>query len=240
MPPVETPSDEQQTLPAFEIGRFDTQVDSAVSDARPLFERDRALLVRPGLSEEMLDALDRIGRHSVFVDQPVPQIGHRRVDSRELVATAIKIAICRPAFLHWVEAVTGCGPVRTMAAWVAETRPGGVEQLGWHRDTGADYALGVTVHLGREPYDGGVFELRDTATGAMRFRHHQAQRGDVLLFDIDQALEHRVTPVSAGAARRVFTGWLLRAPSVSDAPGSGEVMAMPDDPNKGRHDGART
>lgn len=218
VPPVETPSDERKALPAFVIGRFDTKVGSAASDARPLFERDRALLVRPGLSEEMLDALDRIGRHSVFVGQPIAHIGHRRVDSRELVATAMKIAICRPAFLHWVEAVTGCGPVRTMAAWVAETRPGGAEQLGWHRDTGADYALGVTVHLGREWYDGGAFELRDTATGTVRFRHGRAQRGDVLLFDIDQSLEHCVTPVIGGAARRVFTGWLLKTPRPGAAP----------------------
>ncbi|WP_337847351.1 2OG-Fe(II) oxygenase [Sphingomonas sp.] len=218
VPPVETPSDKRRTLPAFVIDRFDTQVECAVNDARAVFERDRALLVRSGLSEEMLDALDRIGRHSVFVDQPVPHIGHRRVDSRELVATALKIAICRPAFLRWVEAVTGCGPVRDMAAWVAETRPGGAEHLGWHRDTGADYALGVTVHLGRERYDGGAFELRETATGTVRFRHDRAQRGDVLLFDIDQKLEHRVTPIASGAARRVFTGWLLKAPSDRAAP----------------------
>ncbi len=235
MPLGETPFSEQGAMPAFITNRFDTQIDAVVSDARPRFERHRALLVRQGLFEEMLEALSRLGRQSIFVDQPVPHIGQRRVDSRELVATAMKIALCRPPFLHWVEAVTGCGPVRAMEAWVAETRPDGIEQLGWHRDTGADYGVGVTVHLGSEPYDGGAFELRDAATGMVRFRHDQAQRGDVLLFDIHQTLEHRVTPVIAGAPRRVFTGWLLKAPSVSAA---SKVGLSHDD--AGRHDRTST
>ncbi|MDX2104422.1 MAG: 2OG-Fe(II) oxygenase [Alphaproteobacteria bacterium] len=181
-----------------------------MDDARAQFSRCGALLVRSGVSDDLLEAVDVLGRRSVFVDQPVPDIGHRRVDSRELAATAMKIAICRPDFLRWVEGVTGCGPVSRMAGWVAETRPGGLDQLGWHRDTGADYAVAMTVHLGAEPYDGGAFELREADTGTMRFRHEHAQRGDVVLFTIDQALEHRVAPVISGGDRRVFTGWLLK------------------------------
>lgn len=193
------------------IDRFDTRIDATAAEAGKAFAAYGALLVRPGVSEQMLEAVDSLARQAAFVDQPVPHIGQRRVDSRELAATALKIAICRPAFLRWVEAATGCGPVSGMAAWVAETRPNGIDQLDWHRDTGADYAVAITVHLGAEPYEGGVFELRETASGTMRFRHERAQRGDVLLFDIDAALEHRVTPIVSGAARRVFTGWLLKA-----------------------------
>lgn len=196
---------------AFTIGRSETHIHMAVDVARDHFRSAGSLLVRPGVTDNLLVALDTIGRRAHFVDQPVPDVGHRRVDRSELAATAMKIAICRPHFLRWVEAVTGCGPVAEMAGWVAETRPGSIDQLGWHRDTAANYAVAFTVHLGSEDYDGGLFEIREFATRRMRFRHDRAQRGDVLLFDIDAALEHRVTAVTGGAARRVFTGWLLKA-----------------------------
>lgn len=203
--------DKSLPLPAFTIGRHSTRIDGVIADAREQFVRTGVLLVRGGVSDDLLAALDTLGQRATYVGQQVPQIGHRWVDSRELAATAMKVAVCRPAFLRWVEAVTGCGPTASMAAWVAETRPGGDDHLGWHRDTGANYAVGMTVHLGADSYEGGIFELREVATGIVRYRHDRAHRGDVLLFDIDQRLEHRVTPVTAGAPRRVFTGWLLKA-----------------------------
>lgn len=196
----------------FVIGRTRTQISGAIADARAQFREAKALLVSGGADEDLLTALDRLGQRASFVGQPVPHIGHRWVDSQELAATAVKVAVCRSPFLRWVEEVTGCGPVSAMSAWVAEMRPGEGDALGWHRDTGADYALGITVHLGAAAYDGGIFELREVGSGVMRFRHDRAQRGDVLLFDIDHALEHRVTPVTGGAARRVCTGWLHKAP----------------------------
>lgn len=196
--------------PIFVIGRTRTKITGAVADARAKFLKARALLVRGGADEDLLTALDRLGQRACFVGQPVPHIGHRWVDSQELAATAVKIAVCRPPFLRWVEQVTGCGPVSSMSAWVAEMRPGEGDALGWHRDTGADYALGITVHLGCAAYEGGAFELREASTGAVCLRHDRAKRGDVLLFDIDPALEHRVTPVTNGAARRVCTGWLRK------------------------------
>ncbi len=195
----------------FSIGRSDTQCVAAVDAARTLFARDRALLSRPGVSAEVLTAVDSLSARTGFVAQAVEGLGHRHIEKPELAGTAIKLALSRPDFLRWVEAVTGCGPVGRIEAMVVETRPDGNDRLDWHNDTHAHIALGVTIHLGDADYEGGAFELRDVGAQTLRFRHAGAQRGDVLLFDVDPAFEHRVMPVSAGAARRVFTGWLIAA-----------------------------
>lgn len=195
----------------FSIGRTGTRCSGSVEAASALFARDRALLSRPGVSDDLLTAIDALTARTGFVAQAVEGLGHRHIEKPELAGTAIKLALNRPEFIHWVQAVTGCGPVGRIEAMVVETRPGGADQLDWHNDTHAHIVLGVTIHLGAEPYAGGAFELRDVGADGVRFRHAGAQRGDVLLFDVDPAFDHRVMPVTAGAARRVFTGWLIAA-----------------------------
>jgi 2OG-Fe(II) oxygenase superfamily len=197
--------------PLFTIGRTETGCTDALESARSQFDADRALLARPGIAPDMLAAIDALASRTNFVAQPVPDLGHRHVEQPELAGTAVKLALVRPAFLRWVEAATGCGTVGGIEGMLVETRPGGTDHLDWHRDTMIDTALGLTIHLGGEPYDGGAFELRDVGTSEPRFRHAGAQRGDVLLFDVDHRYEHRVMPVTSGAARRVFTGWFIRA-----------------------------
>ena len=200
----------------FTIGRTETACTDALEAARSQFETDRALLARPGIAPDMLAAIDGLAARTHFVAQPVTDLGHRHVEQPELAGTAVKLALVRPAFLRWVEVATGCGPIARVEGMLVETRPGGGDHLDWHRDTMIDTALGLTIHLGSAPYDGGAFELRDVGGSALRFRHAQAQRGDVLLFDVDHRYEHRVMPVVSGAARRVFTGWFIRAGACLD------------------------
>jgi 2OG-Fe(II) oxygenase superfamily len=195
----------------FTIGKTATVVTAEVDASRARFGVQRALLARPGVAPELLSAIDALAARSRFVPQPVVELGHRHVEQPEIAGTAVKLALMRPTFLRWVEAVTGCGAIDRIDGRLVETRPGGEDQLDWHRDTIIDTALGITIHLGDQAYDGGAFELRDVDTSDMRFRHAGAQRGDVLLFDVDHRYEHRVMPVTSGAARRVFTGWFIRA-----------------------------
>jgi len=194
----------------FTIGRTETACPAAVGTARVQFDSHRALLARPGIAPDMLAAIDALAARTRFVAQPVTDLGHRHVEQPELAGTAVKLALVRPDFLRWVEAATGCGAIGGIEGMLVETRPGGTDHLDWHRDTMIDTALGLTIHLGSESYDGGAFELRDVGGSDLRFRHAGAQRGDVLLFDVDHAFEHRVMPVRSGAARRVFTGWFIR------------------------------
>ena len=195
----------------FTIGRTATVCDAVAATARRQFAADRALLSRPGVAADMLAAIDALAARTRFVAQPVTDLGHRHVEQPELAGTAVKLALDRPSLLRWVEDVTGCGPIARIEGMLVETRPGGNDQLDWHRDTLIDTALGITIHLGADPYEGGAFELRDVGSSDLRFRHADAQRGDVLLFDVDHRYEHRVMPVLSGAARRVFTGWFIRA-----------------------------
>jgi hypothetical protein len=132
------------------------------------------------------------------------------VEERDAAGSALRFALERPAFVRWLETVTGGETLRALAGVVAEIAVGTGQELGWHNDLHEgvlDRRLAVTIHLSDEAYDGGVFEMRDEASGRVLVREGALPPGSVMLFRIDRRLRHRVTPVTGGGPRRVFAGW---------------------------------
>lgn len=118
---------------------------------------------------------------------------------------ALELAVRRAPLLRWLERVAGCGPLERVEGEVAAHRPGGEDYLSWHQDTHKPgRRLALVIDLSDAAYEGGMFELRDKATGQMLVRHHHREAGSALLFRIADTLEHRVLPVTAGGPRRVF------------------------------------
>ena len=112
--------------------------------------------------------------------------------------------------------MTGCTADGRIEGRLVETRPGGEDQLSWHRDTmpNARYEFGITLHLRPCQYEGGAFEMRDRKSKQLLFRHDRAEPGDLLIFEVDARSEHRVMPVETGQPRLVFTGWFIaKSPS---------------------------
>ena len=72
--------------------------------------------------------------------------------------------------------------------------------------------LGLSVHLGRDAYEGGVFQLRTKQDRRLLWEIANTDRGDMIAFTIAPALEHRVTPVTGAVARTVFAGWAMTSP----------------------------
>lgn len=203
------------TIPnAVTIGAAATRIDGATAvfeRARAAFANGDAIVLPSAFDPAFLQTILTICRRGPYVPEVIDQIGHRTIEERDIAGGALRFALERPAFLRWVEAVSGCDALGRIAGVVAEMAAGTGQELGWHNDRN-DPALArrlaAIVHLSDAPYDGGVFELRDQRSGQILVREGALSPGSVLLFRIDGRLRHRVTEVTSGGPRRVFAGWL--------------------------------
>jgi hypothetical protein len=86
-----------------------------------------------------------------------------------------------------------------------------MHRFNWHDDLPENPTrrIGITINLSENPYEGGLFELRKKKTQQILTRHRHEKPGSALIFDVSDALEHRVWPVTSGGPRRIFAGWFL-------------------------------
>ena len=145
--------------------------------ARAAFEERRALICPDALDEALLGKLMALCDRADFMSDPVEGLGHRTVERPPLASTAILLALRRPELFRWLEAVTGCEPIASVDGQVVQTEPQAGDELVWHDDRigGARRRLGVTIGLGREPYEGGLFEMRSVPDRAplIEFKHDE-------------------------------------------------------------------
>jgi 2OG-Fe(II) oxygenase superfamily len=195
----------------FVIGKTETRIIADSKQLKPAYANQRALLCQNAISSELLSQLVGAAAKAHFTSDQVAHLGHRWIEKPSIVGAAIQLVLNRAALLDWLKAVTGCNASGGIEGRLVETRPGGIDQLSWHRDTvpNARYEFGVTLHLRPCQYEGGAFEMRDSKSKQPLFRHYPADPGDLLIFEVDHRSEHRVMPVESGEPRLVFTGWFI-------------------------------
>ncbi|MFP5378663.1 MAG: 2OG-Fe(II) oxygenase [Vicinamibacteria bacterium] len=141
----------------------------------------------------------------------------RTEDAREIEHTiddplllgAMQAILSDPALWRLVEAVTGCPAIDAFSGRVyrREARPGGAHYFPWHSDVTDGRLIGLSVNLSDKPYDGGRLQIRDAASGRLLTDIATAAFGDAMIFRIDPALEHQVTPVAGATPRTALAGW---------------------------------
>lgn len=195
----------------FVVGKTGTQIFKDARHIKPAYANQRALLCRNAIEPELLSQLANAAAKAHFVSDPVEHLGHRWIERPSVIGAAIQLVLNRPAMLEWLKAVTGCTATGAIEGRLVESRPGGKDQLSWHRDTmpNVRYEFGITLHLRPCQYEGGAFEMRDSKSKQPLFRHYPADPGDLLIFEVDHRSEHRVLPVESGEPRLVFTGWFI-------------------------------
>jgi|GEM_PF-1405843 len=150
---------------------------------------------------------------ATFVDEPLGPLGARAVEAPQRVGAALSLLLHDPGLRDWLAAATGSGPLRAVEGRLVETRANGRDALAWHDDTGDPRRrLAVVIDLADQRYHGGRFELRRKGDSDPLLVFEHAAPGSLLIFAVRDDLEHRVTPVTAGAPRRVYSGWFLSQP----------------------------
>lgn len=197
-------------LRPFAIGAERTEILEPPEAFHAEFAERRSILCRNIFEASFLATLRRICNAAHYAPEVVGGLGHRMAETPSRAGRAITLALRRADTVRWVERAAGRGPFVGVDGRVIEARADSEDQLVWHNDMNdTRRRLGITINLSEQEYEGGMFEMRETATGRMVTRHHHKEMGAALLFAVSSRYEHRVLPVVSGGPRRIYTGWFL-------------------------------
>lgn len=111
-----------------------------------------------------------------------------------------------PPLYTFLEKITGCPPIHNFIGRLHRSEGGEEHFIDWHGDNTDNRLLAMTLSLGRERYQGGLFQMREKDSGKILREFGQIETGDAFIFQIAPELEHRLTVVSEGR-RTVGVGW---------------------------------
>jgi hypothetical protein len=199
--------------PPFRIGRTGTSITGDPAEWRAAFDLVPAFVFEDALAPDLLELLMRQAAAANYVDDDVRYIGTRQIESPQRVSGRISLAAGRGELFSWIEAATGCAPIKALAGRIAQTRANDRDELVWHDDSDlTNRLLAVVINLSGQPYEGGLFELRRKREAEPLFSYRHTRPGSITLFAVRSDLERRVGPVTAGGPRRVYAGWMMDAP----------------------------
>ncbi len=203
---------------------------SAIAGVGPLLQLTRRGAVWHGTEAAQGVSRDEFSRRHVIklpalLDGQLLRQIHIAIDRsqfRELVHPGIASELCMATnaclgLLHFlvndrhmyrlVEDVSGCRPISFFSGRVYRRLPNSTHHDSWHSDLVEGRQIGMSLNLSAQPYEGGLFEIREAAAERQLAAIANIGPGDALLFRIDPALEHRVTNVRGAVPKTAFAGW---------------------------------
>ena len=111
-----------------------------------------------------------------------------------------------------IEAITGCRPIGSFGGRVYRFDPAEGHHDAWHDDLDGRRMVAMSLNLGGT-FEGGILEIRDAQSQIVLQRIENTELGDAVIFRLDPALEHRVTPVVGTRPRTAFAGWFQTEPT---------------------------
>ncbi len=162
---------------------------------RPLLERVQRNLLQSRFSPFVHQG---IGRDIRLEDNPTSGL---------LLLLANSPALCRI-----IEDITSCDYIGSFSGHLYRMMPGGDHYDSWHDDAVQERVVGMSINLSGAVYSGGIFHLRDRATGRILCQAVNTGFGDAILFRLSPQLEHCVTPVDGAFPKTAFAGWFRSVP----------------------------
>jgi hypothetical protein len=179
--------------PRVRLTANQTLIDDDPDDDAALAARfaQRHVLELPDLLQpDVLERLAPVIHAARFVPRAEEGVGARLRERPTRLGNLLCLLLRSQALRDWLTRITGVSPLADVNGAVARFERGGGQGLDWHNDLDA---------TGRD-------------TGEILFRHNHRKPGSALVFRVSKTLQHRVTPVSAGGPRTVFSGWYLSEP----------------------------
>ncbi|HEX5182609.1 MAG TPA: 2OG-Fe(II) oxygenase [Allosphingosinicella sp.] len=190
------------------IGGAETRVldPAMIADIRRAVTDFGGAVFHDVIEPELFKSLAGSARKAAFRQVDLEEYGLRGNDLSVEAALPFCMTLARPAFMEWLEEISGCDPIAHIEGHLVEMQAG--NNLGWHRDAGLGIRrLALVINLTDCIYEGGDFELRRRSTRAPMFGYHAATPGSLAVFRLAQDLEHQVTLVRSGGPRTTFSGW---------------------------------
>ena len=114
-----------------------------------------------------------------------------------------------------IETITNCSAIGNFFGRIHTSAAGANHQIEWHGDNSDSRLLGLTIDLGVDEYEGGVFQLRKLTTRKIICEVPRMRAGDAFIFAIAPDLQHRLTMVEEGGPRTAGVGWFRSRPDLS-------------------------
>ncbi len=206
-------------MPPFTISNNVTSIHADPAHYRATFEHQSSLLFNDAFEPGLLAKLLIRAAAAPYIENYVDHIGWREIEAPQRVGASLSLLLGRLALLDWLEMATGLTPLRATMGRLVQTRANGSDGLFWHSDMEDDNRkLGLVVNLSDQPFTGGAFEMRRKGASAPFHCVTYDQPGSIMVFAVNDAIEHRVTLVTAGGPRRVYAGWAVSQPEHSSDP----------------------
>jgi hypothetical protein len=187
--------------------------------ARDAFARHHLIRIPSFFSADLLDEIERTTANSTF-NPRVHSEAHGATDvalDDERMRWLLMVVMNEPTLFSVIRSLTACDEIGCFFPTVYKLVPGSGHFDRWHDDAKEDNRLiGMSINLGRQPFAGGVLQIRRKGTEAILHAEHNTRFGDAMIFRIDRALEHFVTEVTGDIARIALAGWFQRTPVFRD------------------------
>jgi hypothetical protein len=120
-----------------------------------------------------------------------------------------------PHLFELIQRVTGCDRIGRFDGRVYRMDPSAYS--GWHDDIGDHRMIAMSLNLSREPYAGGVLQLRERHSRQILHEAPNRGPGDAILFRVADHLQHQITPVEGAVSKLAFAGWFKSSPGLFTA-----------------------
>jgi len=111
-----------------------------------------------------------------------------------------------------LEEATGCPAIGSFDGRVYRLVPNSSHHDSWHGDVGDHRVLALSLNLTKEPYSGGVLQIRHQDSDEILAEVVNSGFGDAIVFRLGGYLLHRVTGVTGSVSKTAFAGWFKSQP----------------------------
>lgn len=175
--------------------------------------RHKHVVALPGLIEPpLLDAIVEKFDAGVFETKAHGDAALELCLAPDESVGLLHFLVNEPAMYELIEYIGDTTPIRSFFGRVYRHLPEGGHYQHWHGDVEPARHFGMSINLGREPYAGGVFQIRSRDSGRAAAEIHNIGFGDAIVFRLRDDLEHRVTALESRVPKTAFAGWFRSSP----------------------------
>lgn len=180
--------------------------------AADMFRRQHVILLEQLLDPGLLARVQQAVASATFVSRTHGKIGRELCMTQDSLAVQmLSLQTNLDSLFAAVRTITGCGPIGFFEGRIYRAPASAEFSDSWHSDESGGRQVGLSINLGPEVYQGGLFELREGE--AVLFRAANTVPGNALLFRIRAGLQHRVKPVEGTTPKTAYAGWFIEEAS---------------------------
>jgi hypothetical protein len=182
------------------------------ADARVEFQQSGCLKLAGFLDGGLLEQLQAAVEAADFYQRVHDGIGVELCAAPGALTSALEFMTNDPVLFHLIDEITGCGSIGCFEPRVYRLSPRSGHYDSWHDDVGGDRVVAMSINLGREPFEGGLLQIRRADSPALVREVSNPTPGDAVIFRIDPVYCHRVGPVTGSVPRTACAGWFRSQP----------------------------